>query len=303
MPSILFIHSGKSFLPEIKAYLGFFRSREWKANEAISPNAEMLPPYNVLWYFMGLDTVLHRVNKRQCVVHEYASASTPPFSRIKDHFKKLLNRKPDLRITLTGAHKGNVFPDDDVPLIIRKQGVADAFFSAPPSSPVYDFIYTGSALRKRATDTWLKAFIKKMPSSKILLVGHHEKALMQAFAGNQQVVFETAQPIESIPALLSKARWAVNYVPNMYPYTIQPSTKLLEYCAAGIPVVTNKYPWVEQFADSAGAAFFTLSEQFANLEYNALRDFPFKVPKMDDYRWSAIFSAMDPENVLKNFIS
>jgi hypothetical protein len=44
---------------------------------------------------------------------------------------------------------------------------------------------------------------------------------------------------------LVQARAGLNLVPAHRPYTVQTSTKVLEYLAVGLPVVSNRYPWME----------------------------------------------------------
>ena len=47
----------------------------------------------------------------------------------------------------------------------------------------------------------------------------------------------------------------LNLVPDQLPYTRQTSTKLLEYCAAELPVVSTDYTWVREFERQHGARF------------------------------------------------
>jgi hypothetical protein len=97
--TIAFIHSQTSFLPELEAYHAFFRSRgvqcesfhkpQWKKNEK---------KFDVEWHMLGTDMLQKTCPIR---IHEYASASTPPFGPIKNKLKcnvKRLNK---------GVCKGN----------------------------------------------------------------------------------------------------------------------------------------------------------------------------------------------------
>jgi len=53
--------------------------------------------------------------------------------------------------------------------------------------------------------------------------------------------------------MLRRARYGLNLVPDRLPYSEQTSTKLLEYCAVGLPVVSTDYRWVRGFAQQHGA--------------------------------------------------
>ena len=62
-------------------------------------------------------------------------------------------------------------------------------------------------------------------------------------------------PHGQVPTLLRRARYGLNLVPDQLPYSQQTSTKLIEYCAAGLPVVSTDYDWVRAFEARHGARF------------------------------------------------
>ena len=51
-----------------------------------------------------------------------------------------------------------------------------------------------------------------------------------------------------IPAALASARFGLNDTPDVFPYNRQTSIKTLEYAAAGLGIIANRYAWVQDFA-------------------------------------------------------
>lgn len=293
MPSVALIHSGKSFLPEVAAYKAYFERLGMYVEVLISPSNQLLAPFDVLWYFMGFQLQHPPAFSKKFIVHEYASASTPPFARLKDYVKKEVNARPDLRITLAGTHRNVVFPDDGVPLIIRRQGVHDCFFEPLPHTDEYDFIYTGSALSARKTSVWLHAVNRVFPGASVLLTGRHAPGIVKQFNACKNIQFHPPVPVTALPALLARARYAINFVPNEYPYNIQPSTKLQEYCAAGCRVMSNSYQWSRQFDTMNKAGIFFMADNFANITNHHLTSVGFTTADMRSFRWDNIFAEME----------
>ena len=299
MFSVALIHSGKSFMPEIEAYQKFFEHAGIKASILIHPVQSEMETYDVLWFFMGVQYYLNKINKKKVLVHEYCSASTPPLPRLKDFIKKIINSKPALRVTLAKEHNGVVFPADNIPLIVREQGVHECFFKKILCDKEYDFIYTGSAVKIRKTDKWLHGFATRFPGKIIVLVGNHEARIKDQFRSNQFIQFRRAVPITDLPLLLAKARFAVNYVPDVYPFNIQPSTKLLEYYAAGCNVISNSYEWVNRFNREKQAGLFFIDDRFEYFNDQALTNFQFTLKDMKEYSWGRIFEEMELMKVLQ----
>src|SRR5690606_15757195 len=55
---------------------------------------------------------------------------------------------------------------------------------------------------------------------------------------NNIVSFGKVSPLET-GEFMRRARWGLNYTPDRFPLNIQDSTKVIEYCAAGLGVITN----------------------------------------------------------------
>jgi hypothetical protein len=109
---IAFIHNHKAFLPELHAYGEFFQKQNIqtclaKYGEEASSGAD------VYWYFMGFYPKSKYKNK--IIIHEYASASVPPYRHWKDFLKRTLHPKPDFRIFLDEYVQSQIRISDEIP--------------------------------------------------------------------------------------------------------------------------------------------------------------------------------------------
>ena len=75
---------------------------------------------------------------------------------------------------------------------------------------------------------------------------------------------------EEIPQLATKCVYAINYIPNIYPFNIQTSTKLLEYAAMDLKIITTDYWWVRNFELENNMKFYKIDEDFSNFHYAEL---------------------------------
>jgi len=278
---ISFTHPSKAFLPEIEAYSVFFKKYGIKTSVAKFPgfyNEEV----DVEWYFMGM---FFKKNPGVVTIHEYTSASVPPFPKIKNQLKKMLAIKPDCRIFLNDFVQKQFSFADKIPSCIRDMGV-DAIHRLSIIEKEYDFIYIGTVESKRKLDGLFECFGKGSLQNRTLLVltTNYHKISHQMKEYNN-IRFEGPVPHKQVLNYLQKAKFGINYVPDIHPYNQQTSTKLLEYVAAGIPVITNQYAWVEQFEKKYGGNFFKIAADFSNFNWKNITEFSYKAPDLTDWIW------------------
>jgi glycosyltransferase involved in cell wall biosynthesis len=280
---IAFIHSNASFLPEIKAYHRFFSQYNIQCVSAPFSQANQIRA-DVLWYIMGFSL---QKNRNVVTIHEYTSASAPPYAGMKDTAKKWLQPKPDYRIFLNPYVRGQVSPDDQVPFGYRDMAVDfSIFYRQPESAVVYDFIYTGNLHRSRHINQLLECFASgTMRKHSLLIISKNYEALARKYAGADNIYFKGPVPQEAVCTYLNQAAFAINYMPDREPYNQQTSTKLLEYAACGIPVVTTSYPWINQFMERHGGAYFFLDKDLDNFTWEAVHAFAFRQPDLIGYDW------------------
>ena len=125
--------------------------------------------------------------------------------------------------------------------------------------------------------------------NRILLIGH-VGAADRAALSHPHISCSGKVPYAEIPALYRRARYGLNYTPDIYPFRLQTSTKTLEYLASGLGVVSNRYIWMEDFCRRHHYRPVWLPEGAAaqsRLELAALPP-PAAAPAMDAYRWDVL---------------
>lgn len=125
---ILFVRTGKAFLPEIDAYVKYFNKLEgFEAYDSqLLDENYSIHDFDVIWEFKGFGGV-RDVNK--VIVHDYASLSTGSFPKVKNNLKKWLNPKPNLRVFLNQAVRQGFNFNDDIEFCYRDMGIDERFVS------------------------------------------------------------------------------------------------------------------------------------------------------------------------------
>lgn len=286
MIKILFIRSKNAFLPEIDAYINFFnKTSEFLAFDSSKVEGDInLDDYDIIWEFKGLGGVN---NSNKIVVHEYASLSTGLFPKIKNSIKKFNNRKPDLRVFLNERVASEFNFVDDVPSIFRDMGFNEKLFKVNDTDKEYKFVYVGAVTKKRHMDKFLKNYVKNN-NGKICLVGNVEESIYNKFKKNKNICFYGSVPYEQVPGIVSKAEYGINYIPDKYPFNIQTSTKLIEYIALGLKIITTDYYWVRQFEKDNNCSFYKLLTN-QKFNQNEIENFEFSNNiNLEKYYWDEI---------------
>lgn len=271
MHKILFIDTEKSYLPEIPAYLKYFNNtsdfQAYTSTEICKPiNYE---EFDIIWEFKGLGGI---TPKNQLMVHEYHSLSTGNFAKTKDLLKKKINKKPDLRIFLNEKVQKNYNFGDETPYIYRDMGVDKSFFDIERTNKEYDFVYIGSVTKKRKIDKLLDAFVKRN-NGKICLIGEPDKEIYEKFKNYKNITFTGRVSYDEVPVIASKGIYGINFIPDVYPYNIQTSTKVLEYLALGLKVVTTDYLWIREFEKENGCVFYYFNKNHLKIDLKEIENF------------------------------
>jgi len=290
---IHFIRNGPSYLPEIAAYCAYIQAL---GHHAMVHESSLSVPASasVVWWFCGRVPLreAHRLS-RAFQIHEYASASIPPYAWLKDQVKHCTQPRPDYRIYQNGWVRERMGFADGAPYALRDMGVAEHFFDAPSHSsvPEFDLVYLGEMSRLLAFINVLQAI--DAAGRSLLLVGDVPAELEKKLP--PKVSFTGRVGHEQIPYYLRRARFGLNLVPNTIPFQHQTSTKVLEYCASGLRVVSNAYPWVRYFMAQHKANFYFLNDDASSLAASfgeALEAYPYLVPDMRALEWSQVLHAL-----------
>ena len=242
LKSLCLVHQDKAQLPELQAYTEYFSAKYRVFIE--TPQAD-LSTYDIVWFFMGC--FRYQPQPHQFVVHEYASLSTPPMAWLKDKLKARVNSRPNLRVFQNAQQSSRLHFNDNVPVLYRDMGLCGDFTIRPGSEKQCDLIYVGTMDKSRRLERALDIILRLKPDTHIWLVGNPAAYLQQRYQHHINVRFLGKVSNKQIPVLLNQAHFGLNYVPDIYPYQFQTSTKLLEYAACGLPVIGNKTAWVNSF--------------------------------------------------------
>jgi glycosyltransferase involved in cell wall biosynthesis len=281
---IAFIHNHRAFLPELAAYQAFFHSQNIGTCIA-AYGEEKDSGADIYWYMMGFYP--KSSHKKKLIIHEYSSASVPPYRKIKDFLKCRLNPRPDFRLYLNDYVRDQLNIHDEVPFGYRDMGISEIFFR--PKQDIikeYDFVYAGNLSSQRNLDSLLKIFdLGALKNHSILMLGHDENKLEQHFGHSKNIFFHPAVPWHEVPDWLARARFSVNYIPDKEPFNAQTPTKFLEYAAMKIPIVSTNYFWISEFQERYSGNYFLLKEDLSNMTWDRITGFPYEFPKLDSWRW------------------
>ncbi len=251
-----FVHPGDAYLPELQAYEAFLRaaghaSRIHRSADAVPGDA------SIVWWMCGL--VPHAAAQRlgnAFHVHEYASASVPPWAWAKDRLKHWRQPRPHYRLFQNEWVRRRMGFRDGVPFEYRDMGIAASFLEASgaaPPPPDHEFVYLGEMRRLQHFLPLFDALGRT--GRRVLLIGELPAPMAASLQQRARVTLTGRVPHGQVPGLLRRARVGLNLVPHQAPFTWQTSTKLLEYCAAGLQVLSTDYHWVREFARCHRARF------------------------------------------------
>jgi hypothetical protein len=283
--TIAFVHNDKAFLPEMDAYSRFFSGYHIKC-ERVNKNEVERVHRQVEWWMMGTD--LTKLKEGIFKIHEYCSTSVPPWRWWKNRGKSFLNAQPDYRLFLNEYVRKAFHFHDRIPFGYRDMGIPEQWLLADPLlyEREYDFVYTGDISPVREPELLLNCFSTgAMKDRTLLLIGKDYENLQAAYAGFENIVFTGPYPYNNMGSQILKARFGINYMIDKEPFNHQTSTKLLEYGALGLPVITTKYAWVEQFQQQYGGNFFYLESDLSNFSWEQVNNFPFSKPNLEALTW------------------
>jgi glycosyltransferase involved in cell wall biosynthesis len=134
-----------------------------------------------------------------------------------------------------------------VPYALRDMGVPDSFLTAQAlQPPEFDLVYLGEMSRLQRFVPLLHTLGQAGLS--LLLVGDVPPALQKRLATLGHIQSTGRVPQDQVPAQLLRARAGLNLMPDVLPLSEQTSTKMLEYLALGLPVISNPYAWAQRTA-------------------------------------------------------
>ncbi len=236
---LLLIHTGKAYLPELRAYRRAF-SDHFDVHEVTTAELDgRSHPGRILYFFMGFFPGKYEAH---AVVHDYRSLSVGAFPAIKDLLKRRLHSRPDLRVFANEVIAGEMAFRDAAPAFMLDMGVhldlvRDARRDA--GSPGYDLCYVGDVSHERRADAMLREFLRRADGRTLALAGKVDHGISTEFRGCPEIEFLGRLPLRDAYDLMSRSETGICYLPNRRPYRFQTPVKLLEYAALGLKVIVN----------------------------------------------------------------
>ena len=242
-----FVHSGRAYLPELAAYSRHLHTLGHHCT--LHEDAAQVPAdADIVWWICGRvsSAQMHRL-RHSVHVHEYASASVGRWPALKDRIKRWSTPRPHWRVFLSDWVRERLGFGDGVPDALRDMGVPPEFLHAQPQAAAdHDLVYLGEMSRLHGMLPVLRAI--DQAGLRLLLVGEPSAALQRALGGLRGVHCTGRIAQSEVPAQLLRARAGLNLMPDRLPLSMQTSTKVLEYLAVGLPVLSNDYPWARSVA-------------------------------------------------------
>jgi glycosyltransferase involved in cell wall biosynthesis len=251
-----------------------------------------------VWWICGrVPSAQARRLKGAVQVHEYASASVAPLAWLKDRIKQWQHPVPDFRVFQSDwvRQRMGFGQPDAVPFALRDMGVPDAFLTAQAQQPPeFDLVYLGEMRRLLHFVPLLHTLGRAGLS--LLLVGDVPAALQERLAALGHIQSTGRVPQDQVPAQLLRARAGLNLMPDVLPLAEQTSTKMLEYLALGLPVISNPYAWAQRTAQAHAGRVQLLGLQASAAQWQAaVQGLPLHQTDrqhLQSLRWSQQLQAM-----------
>ncbi len=283
---IAFIANEIAIWPDIEAYCLFFENLGFETKVfRYTPNELELSPFSIEWHFMGKD--FSPKNENRLKINEYCSQSMPPYVGMKNFLKRVLFQKADIRVfqneTIAQAFgfKGKVF--------YRDMGISESFFNfqVTNENKKFDFIYPGTVTSSRPIKQLIKVFQENFEHKNLLILGIISDEFKKL--ASQNIILNGPVPNHEVPIWLSQTEYGINLA-DQYPLDNQTSTKILEFSAMNLKILSTESRWVDDFEKKTNASIFRLKSDFSNLNQTELEKFSFKNGEVSDYKWDNIFA-------------
>lgn len=255
---VCFIKTGKAYLPEIYAYSDYL-SCKGLSTVIVESEAEAKKINASLYYRVG-GLLTNKIMKNKPEIHEYHTVSIGRFSMMKNLMKSVLCVKPDYLSFLTPFVESKYSFSRHIPRFYRDMGATSQLLKQRElqQDKQFDICYFGSlSTRNKLVDTLLSLAEQGFS----LVVGgvatRSDKLRLQQ---NERITFLGECEREKVYYYLSQSRFGLNYMPNEYPLTQQTSTKVIEYLVAGLPILSNTYPWITQHSQQLGYSYIELPQ-------------------------------------------
>lgn len=257
---VLILRPATAFLPEADAYEQVLASAGMTVvtHPADTPDVSA-GDFDVVYRFAGF---LRSLGVDTPEIHEYSSGSTGHVPRIKNLAKSLLSNRPAGRVFTEPFVRRQFHFARRAPSIFREIGVNPAFLLTRDSvNKDIDVVYVGSISGRAGVASTLIGLANR--GFKVAVAGYADAAVQSDFLRNG-IEFAGRLTPDKIPRFIARSTHGLNLMPNVYPLIHQTSSKVQEYLAAGLTVISNDYPWIRDHSRSLGYRYINLDDVLGN---------------------------------------
>jgi glycosyltransferase involved in cell wall biosynthesis len=205
----------------------------------------------------------------------------PLFRNWKDWVKSFINTQPDFRLFQNEFVKDCLNFHDTIPYGFRDLGIPEEWLSGVAAlNKEFDFIYTGDVSASRNIKDIFNLFTERLKEQSLLVLSHRYEELKEQYKDYRNIIFKGPVQKDQVREYLLKSRFALNYIPDIAPFNEQTSTKLLEYIACKIPVISTKYKWMNEFEEENGGQYYYLDNNLENFNWEAINNFSYSFPDL-----------------------
>lgn len=290
--SITIVGGRNAYLPERFAYKEYWEKKGYICHLANTLGEAEFYKTDILWVLMGF----HFYNSKQIkIIHEYQTIPVED-NKVIRYYNSIVKRhfciRPNLRIFKNEAVKNHFQFKDDVPFIYRDMGISERFFNVRNIEKKYDFVYLGSMSKDRKIEKLLEYFVYNLKDYKLILIGTVPNEL-STFLTFPNVFTSGPVNYNNVPDILSQCEYGIHYLPDIFPFTVQTSTKLLEYSAAGLKIISTRIKFLEEFLDKYGGSVYKFDANFSDFNINDLLSFHYSSPNVQSLKWSELLDKSD----------
>jgi hypothetical protein len=261
-----------AILPEARAYRRYLNGHGIGCLTANSPTDRALEGTDAVISLAGFMPCWTFVDKP--LVCDFASRSTRSPKHLRDWIKRRVGKIPDLGV-YQSEYVRAASPKARCS-IYRDMGFFADLIQPREADPTWDVVYTGETRRPGLVEALLRLADWGMS---VAVAGPR-------FRVPHKVEYLGMMSLAETYAVLSKGRFGLNFVPARYPYEQQQSTKLIEYAAAGLDVLTSRTPWIESFLRSRGGRVTWLEDVRDVRDLNRTLE----PPNVSDLDWEQVMS-------------
>ena len=248
--SVAIVLSPLAYLPEAYAYRDCLLSAGMEARIVADRGA--LTPSDTAICFAARDIMQRSlVAKRR--IHEYHGLSQGRLGWLKNFAKVAFAPLPDGVVTLKGPVSRYLAGrlDSRIPRLERRMGIDPAIFDCARdrARKRFDLVYCGSLGRAGLVEALFDLTDKGFT---IICFGRVPSGFPASSLGPRGVEFGGVISRDEVPDALALGRAGLVVTPDRPPLNLQESRKSLEYVAAGLPVLSNRHRWMEDFARQDG---------------------------------------------------